>query len=288
MNEAAFMAEILAHPEDDAPRLLLADFWDENDQPERAEFVRVQCALTRTPQFLPMDECEVCGSTANEEGERRHGRGCYILEEDGGGSDFAEENPQWEDLRRREREILNANGFNWTKGLIGTPWAVSAHENGLVLLEFGKPNMMGGAYFRWGLVEALTCPAADWLAHADALTTAAPIREVRLTTWPVLNWEDRPFERDHRYWLPGRTLFHTLTDIEISNVPASAAEAFRRNRVSELLRAEWPRIDFTLAPVVASVAWENPSPDIVADLRAVRDEIARRMGIPPEIYRGIP
>jgi uncharacterized protein (TIGR02996 family) len=32
---------------DDGPRLILADWLDERDQPARAEFVRVQCELLR-------------------------------------------------------------------------------------------------------------------------------------------------------------------------------------------------------------------------------------------------
>ena len=40
---------LLAAPEDDAPRLVYADWLDEHGQPERAEFVRLQCAMDRIP-----------------------------------------------------------------------------------------------------------------------------------------------------------------------------------------------------------------------------------------------
>jgi uncharacterized protein (TIGR02996 family) len=40
---------VLADPEDDAPRLIYADWLDEHGQPERAEFIRVQCAMERIP-----------------------------------------------------------------------------------------------------------------------------------------------------------------------------------------------------------------------------------------------
>jgi uncharacterized protein (TIGR02996 family) len=40
---------ILATPEDDAPRLVYADWLDEHGQPERGEFIRVQCAMARIP-----------------------------------------------------------------------------------------------------------------------------------------------------------------------------------------------------------------------------------------------
>lgn len=38
----ALLAMILAHPAEDTPRLVYADWLEENDQPERAEFIRVQ------------------------------------------------------------------------------------------------------------------------------------------------------------------------------------------------------------------------------------------------------
>jgi uncharacterized protein (TIGR02996 family) len=46
-DAAPFLAAIRAAPDDDAPRLIYADWLDEHDQPERAEFIRVQCELAR-------------------------------------------------------------------------------------------------------------------------------------------------------------------------------------------------------------------------------------------------
>jgi uncharacterized protein (TIGR02996 family) len=43
----AFLEAICAAPEDDTPRLVFADWLDDNGEPERAEFIRVQCALAR-------------------------------------------------------------------------------------------------------------------------------------------------------------------------------------------------------------------------------------------------
>src|SRR5687767_2099915 len=48
MSDAhALLAAIRAAPDDDAPRLVYADWLDENGQPARAEFIRVQCELAR-------------------------------------------------------------------------------------------------------------------------------------------------------------------------------------------------------------------------------------------------
>src|SRR5690348_11557710 len=41
----AFLHAIRAEPGDDAPRLVFADWLEDNGQPERAELVRVQCEL---------------------------------------------------------------------------------------------------------------------------------------------------------------------------------------------------------------------------------------------------
>jgi uncharacterized protein (TIGR02996 family) len=46
-DAAALLAAIRQLPDDDAPRLVYADWLDEHGQPEQAEFIRVQCALAR-------------------------------------------------------------------------------------------------------------------------------------------------------------------------------------------------------------------------------------------------
>lgn len=51
-HDALFQA-ILAAPDDDAPRLVFADWLDENGEPDRAEFIRVQCRSARLPFYDP-------------------------------------------------------------------------------------------------------------------------------------------------------------------------------------------------------------------------------------------
>jgi uncharacterized protein (TIGR02996 family) len=69
----AWVAAIRAEPDDDTVRLACADWFEERDQPERAEFIRVQCELAR-------------------------------LEGD---------DPRRPDLARREDELLAAHEANW-------------------------------------------------------------------------------------------------------------------------------------------------------------------------------
>lgn len=49
----ALLAAIRAQPDEDTPRLIFADWLDENDQPARAAFVRAQVELARTPPWEP-------------------------------------------------------------------------------------------------------------------------------------------------------------------------------------------------------------------------------------------
>jgi uncharacterized protein (TIGR02996 family) len=47
-DEQALLAAIVADPDDDTPRLVYADWLDENGRPERAEFIRLDCWLSQT------------------------------------------------------------------------------------------------------------------------------------------------------------------------------------------------------------------------------------------------
>jgi uncharacterized protein (TIGR02996 family) len=52
-DDAALLAAVAAAPDDDLPRLVYADWLDENGQPERAEFVRAQVRLAATDPWEP-------------------------------------------------------------------------------------------------------------------------------------------------------------------------------------------------------------------------------------------
>jgi uncharacterized protein (TIGR02996 family) len=84
-EERAFFDPIRDAPADDGPRLIFADWLDEHGQPDRAEFIRIQCALVR----------------------------------------LADEDPRRADLGERERRLLEANEFRWAAdlALLVTGWA---------------------------------------------------------------------------------------------------------------------------------------------------------------------
>ena len=55
-QQEAFLAHIIANPDDDTPRLVYADWLDEHGQPERAEFIRLQIELAPLPRSAPKRE----------------------------------------------------------------------------------------------------------------------------------------------------------------------------------------------------------------------------------------
>src|SRR5690348_10440338 len=50
-HEEAFLASILENPDDDAPRLIYADWLDEQGRHDRAEFIRIQCELATYGEY---------------------------------------------------------------------------------------------------------------------------------------------------------------------------------------------------------------------------------------------
>lgn len=157
MNDrAAFLAAIIAEPENDLPRLIYADYLDERGESERAEFIRVQCELARLPGCSSCDvspgirryattdgnwiedDCNVCGGTGLNE------------------SDHAIA------LRRRERELLTpVNAAFWAANLP----CPGCEEHGTV--------------WHRGFVSEITCPWSDWQRLASAIMAATPLRKVR-------------------------------------------------------------------------------------------------------------
>jgi uncharacterized protein (TIGR02996 family) len=154
-DEPGFLAAIIADPDDDAPRLQYSDWLDDPEKagplydPKRAEFIRVQCALARRPHFGPRDsDPRYCWPEPWEGRRRREGK-------------------LWEPVREGAiRPTLPATfPGEWSIVLAGTPVVEDAKH----------------AVLRRGFVEAVTCAAADWLRHGDAVLAAQPVCKVHFS-----------------------------------------------------------------------------------------------------------
>lgn len=207
---ADFTRAICSAPDDDTPRLVFADWLEENGEVERAEFIRVQCefaTLNQTDRTCPFIKEYSRPDPGPEPVERwREGickcRGCVLVRRE----------MAIRDLRHPERSneyLLNSwffDGRLHTYGsgdrrLLWYPPAPDGHSAYLVDIERG-------------FVKSILCSAEVWFRHADQVSwnpeynavkkpvssyysdkssprrryhtpcppTAQPIREVSLTT----------------------------------------------------------------------------------------------------------
>lgn len=140
----AVVAAIVADPDDDTARLVAADFLEENGDPDRAAFIRIQVQLAR-------------------------------LEADGQGKSLAVD-----ELRKKERAFLGP------MSMFRVWWAANdCPEIALLSFTAGRVQIVddGAARVKWrrGFVDGVTCPAAKWEQHGEAVRRRNPVRAVTLT-----------------------------------------------------------------------------------------------------------
>ncbi len=93
-DRESFIRAICDQPDDDAPRLVLADWLDEHGESERAEFIRVQCELARMDRETTHSQIDL----------------------------WAAQNK----LHDRERELLAGHNVEWSRPLPG-PFELSGN-----------------------------------------------------------------------------------------------------------------------------------------------------------------
>ena len=124
----ALRRAILESPADDAPRLIYADYLDEHGEPERAEFIRVQCEIARF-EWRTIDRTDVVCSQDVEAHEA---------------------------LRSRELGLLRDARLTWL-------WPGAPKESQTETdRSIGHMGPAGGPrfVFRRGFVVQITCPTA--------------------------------------------------------------------------------------------------------------------------------
>ncbi len=149
MSDADFLQAILIDPGDDTIRLQYADWLEERGDP-RGEFIRVQCALARTPEYIDI------GPVTLTKGPMR------------GKATMKMRNHEFVALRAREQELLAGHGWGWAGDAVRACYLVGTDWRDVLI-------------FRRGFVAQVTLPTQAFLDHAAALFRAAPITEVTLT-----------------------------------------------------------------------------------------------------------
>jgi uncharacterized protein (TIGR02996 family) len=173
----ALLRAILDQPKEDTPRLVYADWCDENGQPERAEFIRVQVRLAgmkdeaaalegmmQMPVVFDLDKAMFKGKPISPE--------------------FWDRIYECRGLQLREKELWASNSPTGVAQQIAREWPV---QNNGISLHLGDVRQRIPGYFSLvsrGFISSLTCAWFDWRTHADAILAAQPVERVRLTTWP--------------------------------------------------------------------------------------------------------
>ncbi len=139
--------------------------------------------------------------------------------------------PRGEPLRKRIGEL-------WDRGTDAGGW-----------LEL--PAHWGIPYWKRGFVHGLQLSAADWLAHADAILAAQPVREVTLTTWPLMDGK-AIHGGPAGYRLRGRQRIHFPEAKQLNDA------------LREIVHAEWPDITFTMPPDPADAFQHITGADVLS------------------------
>jgi uncharacterized protein (TIGR02996 family) len=190
MNDGPLLLRaIIDNPAEDTPRLMYADWLQENRQDEHAGYIRSSIAVPQ--QFAHVFPPGAAAMTI---------------------------------LHRREGGHLVPVPILHASPMPGVSYTV-----------------------RRGFVESVTCTAADWLAHGDAISREHPITQVRLTTWPEVGIAG---SLRRTFWLEGDPEPLLFYDWEVIKV---AAHRHSDNSViggpavvAALLSLRYPGITFHL------------------------------------------
>jgi uncharacterized protein (TIGR02996 family) len=166
-DRQSFLNAILAMPDDDAPRLIYADWLDDVGECERAELIRVQIELATMP-----DHCE-------NEGKG----GCKLI------------GPicRWHVVINR---LMDMERAGWLARFAAKDWPNEfPYERGSLYLcqlrrmdKNRQPSGIAIEYVR-GFIESIRCSMSDAAQHLDAIVKEHPVRRVEFTG-------DRPPECD--------------------------------------------------------------------------------------------
>ena len=188
-------------PEEDAVRLVFADWLEENGEPDRAEFIRVQVELQAMPTECDNAFCDcqlvVCPSCR-----------------------------KWKRLRGREKELERTPAMRAE----ADRFAALFRLTGKFATDHGFSGGTRDIRWSWsrGFVESVTCSQADFLSHAKELFSAHPICTVRFS-------DKQPYSTAEGDWFWIHTSEpepnqNTIADVLWSRPRPSGFSGIRRRR----------------------------------------------------------
>ncbi len=181
-DQSALLAAILAYPEDDTPRLVFADWLDENE-----------ASVT----------CEACGGSGDD-GGHAWDRGMVGVCNRCNGSGFVSNGyAAKSEFIRVQCELATFDGAYYlsfdnckmcekseiplikrSAELLHKAWSMS-----LIDMQMRDVTVFNAWVFRRGFVDSVSCPWESWRDYGDVILAAHPVTKVRLTTWPPFRWQ---------------------------------------------------------------------------------------------------
>ena len=272
-TEHALLAAILAAPDDDTPRLVYADWLEENAGMMpcgRCEGRRYLGApAPGLHGWIGAPECDSCHATGRVSDGRAERAEFIRLQIKLYRAPLADHNRdmgyrEWETLRRRERELLAHYAFDW----FDRPEGLAAHYNpgtaeyGWLAKRSGEGARRIAAEFRRGFVESVTCTCKDWLAHGSAIVACQPVRVVRLS--------DREPLRTNgvfQWWASSVVRPHDWHGYE-HHIPDDLYDLLRQKKVhGSLIRTYSTREDAVDDLSSACVAWARQEANLIGAAR---------------------
>lgn len=248
----ALLRAILEAPADDAPRLVYADWLEENGQTERAEFIRTQIELVRRdwkcagwrnhaacvqePPAYCLEGCHDCDDHSklwSRERQLRHDHEwdwLHAVNPELHRGSYAGERTHW------------LYPHDWTRGFIS---AITLP--GPLFAEGGECGHCQGHPSR----SCRTCAGTGRdPGVADSLLAAHPVQDVRLTTWPEVDVREDLRNLHFEFSLRGRDEIRFIsreclvraTPEMLGTTPDGRPAAIIR----QLLNLEWPKVAFHL------------------------------------------
>ena len=238
----ALLAAVLAHPEDDTPRLLLADHLDEIGEHDRAEFIRAQVALARLPEpeYLTIGSLVPGAHYDYPEGV------CNRCRQRSDRCDYHA-------LRQRDKE-LRGSGHGWDGRTNWVRWA------GFAPADPGRASVR----FERGFLHTVIVSANEWLAHGDAITASHPVREAILTTHLPA------FPRTVTARVPAGIILQIagreveLTEREILLSRGGEPGEWAERMLAVAMGKRWPGVAFTWPPLRGLLPYDPTEPGIAA------------------------
>jgi uncharacterized protein (TIGR02996 family) len=203
-HDEAFLADIAEHPDEDAPRLVYADWLEDRGERARAEFVRLQCQLAR----LDRDDAQAASPRA---------RAAELLR------------ANWEEWVGPLRRLVGPNASRW-----GERWLAGGfHPDGLWKFRRGFVDSLaldaetfirrGDELFRLAPVRHLRL----WLAGRVAEDLAQCPHLAWLATLDFADYFMDPLDRRGAVALAGSPHLHRLNALHLTrnNVGDAGLEA---------------------------------------------------------------